>query len=198
MAQIASVDWDAKRFYLHADTVTNGFDAWEAFTEVRVLQQAHAANEQNYPLFIHRQGKVAKGGGRFTPRYVSFNSGWRAVPHDQVAHKLDLLVEMVSDDQVSDRDMFDRSAVPVNVDIDAVYDQVEIIERDVGSGLDATQDANLTFLRAAADGDQRREANRLRVWPKGADKEVDAPLIDKDVSGGGIEAPPIDLDEHTP
>lgn len=146
MAQIASVDWDAKRFYLHSDTVTAGFDAWEAFAEIRLLQQANANNEQNYPLFIHRQGKVKKdlAGTRFTPKYVSFDSGWRGVPYDQVAHELRLLTEMLNpSDGVADRSMFDRSGVIVNVDIDPVYEQFEIV---VVSGGGAVTQQNITDI----------------------------------------------------
>ena len=146
MAQIESVDWAAKRFYLHEDTVSAGFDAWEAFTEVRAIQQANTNNAQNYPLFIQRQGKVPKGGGRFTPRYCSFLTGWRGVPYDQVSHNLSLLVEMVSDDEISDREVFDRSSIQVDVDIDATYDQVEIIEVNV-SGVSAISAELETVIR---------------------------------------------------
>lgn len=165
MAQIASIDWAAKRFYLHADTVVNGFDAWAAFTEIRLIQQANLNGEQGYKLFIHRQGKAAKGGGKFTPRYCSFDAGWRAVPYDGQEHNLEITVEMVSDDQLSDRAMFDRAAVAVNVDIDSVYDQVETIEKIVGSGLSTLQDTMLTRIHGLLDdienGESHAETMRL-------------------------------------
>jgi hypothetical protein len=131
MAQIESINWSAKRFYLHVDTVTNGFDAWEAFAEVRLLVEANANNEQNYTLFLHRQGKVAKdlAKTKFTPKYVSFNSGWRGVPYSGVDHELLLLTEMLNPiDGVSDRTMFDRTGLTNQVDIDPIYEQVEIIK----------------------------------------------------------------------
>lgn len=132
MAQIETIDWEAKRFYLHIDTTTNGFDAWEAFAEVRLLQQANAANEQNYRLFLQRQGGFPKGNNRFTPRFVAFLTGWRAVPHD-IDHELKILVEMISDDELVNRDLFDRSLITATVDIDAVHEQVEVIQV-AGSG----------------------------------------------------------------
>ena len=127
MVQIASVDWPNKRFFLHIDTVTNGFDPWEAFTEVRLLQQSNANDEQGFKLWIQRQGKIPKGGGRFTERYVTIDAGWRGIPVNS-NHNLDVLVEMVHAEELSIADQFDRSGLTETVNIDPVFDQVEIIE----------------------------------------------------------------------
>lgn len=150
--QVDFVDWDAKRLHLHFETTLHGFDAWEAFREVRELHAANANGEQNYELFLQRQGKVAKGGGRFTPRFVQFKTGWRVVPHDS-DHFLAILVEMISDDEVSDRDVFDRSTVNAAVDIDSTYDQVEVLEITTGGGgFTASDRARLELLEAAIAG----------------------------------------------
>ena len=152
MTQIASVDWVGKRFHLHLDTTVSGFDAWEAFTEVRTLIELNANNEQNHLLFIHRQGKFPKNSGRFTPKFVSFNSGWRAVPYSLVAHELNILTEMVSVDELTDKDMFDRSTVLVNVDIDSVYEDKEIVVISTGgSALTVAENAKLMGLPSAIE-----------------------------------------------
>ena len=162
MAQLASIDWENKLFYLHIDTVNNGFDAWEAVAEAKVVQQTHAANAQNYPLFLSRQGKQPKDNEdpalatKFTPRFVSVLEGWRGVPYDS-EHRLDLLVEIISDEGLSDRDVFDRSSLTNEVDIDAVYPQVEVLVINGTGGSGSFTSADRASLESARD--HARSAN---------------------------------------
>lgn len=127
MAQISSVDYDTKRVYLHADTVTNGFNIIDAHFENKVLIQAHANSEQNRKIFLTAEGKVPKGGGAFTPRYGYINSEWRFIPYSLVSHILKLSVEIVSEDQLTDSDVFDFTGVGVNVHVVSDYTPTEII-----------------------------------------------------------------------
>ena len=61
------------------------------------------------------------------------------------------------------------------------------------SGLTASEREALEFIRDISDGDQRREADRLRIWRRGVDKDTTEPILDKRVTGGSISAPPIEL-----
>lgn len=166
MAQIASVDWDLKRYYLHQDTVTAGFDAWLAVAEIKLLQQLNVNGEQNYELFMQRQGKFKKSEGVFTERFVTTSAGWRGVPYDSVAHSLRLLTELVSDDGVSNRDAFDRSSISVNVDIDNAFGQVEFREIAIGSGVvpqDLTDFVDTLMARVLENGLTFEQMQRIML-----------------------------------
>jgi hypothetical protein len=135
MTQINSVDYAAKRIHLHADTVTQGFDVIGAHFELKAFAFINASSEQNYSSPTSAEGNLAKGNGLFTPRFGLIASGWRFVPYDQVSHILRILVETISKDLLVDRDVFDRSTLPasITVDIDSVYDKVEIREIETGN-----------------------------------------------------------------
>lgn len=135
MAQVSSVDFVNKRIYLHADTVTSGIDSFLVYDEIRALFAANANGEQNHPLMLSKEGNFNKGGGRYTAKYAVYDAGWRIVPYGGVAHNLTIMVEIVSKDQLSDRDVFDRSSLAVTVDIDIGYKQNEVITVATGSGV---------------------------------------------------------------
>ena len=99
MAQIESVDWINKLIYLHADTVTNGFDAIAAYFEINQLVFINANNEQHYYPPMSAEGNIRKTPfgvtpARFTPRYAFVFNPWDFVPVD-TPHDLDILTEMV-------------------------------------------------------------------------------------------------------
>lgn len=132
---VASVDYDTKRVTLHADTVLNGFDVIAAYFEINALRAANAAGEQYRRHCMSAEGNIAKTLTTFTPRYGYIEPGWRFVPHDTgvgQSYNLDLLCEIVSKDQLTDRDVFDRAGVACVVNIDPVYEKVEI--RTVNTG----------------------------------------------------------------
>lgn len=126
--QVASVDYDLKRIYLHADTVTNGFDAVLAYFEVNILRSFNVNNEQfrRHP-YLGAEGNIKKTTTTNTPRFAWQKTQWRYVPYDQVTHRLSLKCEIVSEDEITDADVFDFSGLSVNVHIDKDYKQVEII-----------------------------------------------------------------------
>lgn len=136
MAQVASVDYDAKRIHLHADTVVSGFDVILAYFEINALRAANANGEQNRAHCLSAEGNIAKGGGKFTPRFGLLSPGWRLVPYSGVSHELLLKAEILSPDSggLSDRQVFDRTLLPpsIDVDIDVDYQQVEIIRVNTG------------------------------------------------------------------
>ncbi len=126
---VESVDYDSKRIHLHSDTVTNGFDAIAAYFEVQALIQINANGEQNRrPPYLGAEGKIKKTNKpSYTPRFAYTKTGWRFVPYSSVTHRLPLLCEIVSEESITDADVFDLSGLSVNVHIEKEYDQVEII-----------------------------------------------------------------------
>ena len=146
MTQVANVDYGLKRIYCHADTVASGFDIIAAYFEINVLRYNNVNNAQNYYHMLSAEGNIAKGGGTFTPKYGLLQSGWRVVPYDQVSHTLNVLSEPVSLDGLSGRDVFDRSGILLNIDIDEMYEKIEIREVNTGSAVTAQ---NVTDIAAA-------------------------------------------------
>ena len=150
MAQIASVDYANLRILLHIDTVTQGFDPAAMQKEYRALRRTVEANRRYDPM-VSFSGNESKGGGKFTPGLTLLRSGVRIVPYDPGtgSYSLDILNEILSiDDGISDRDVFDRSTVVANVDIDPVYSPVEVREVVQGSAVtpqDITDIKNAIF-----------------------------------------------------
>lgn len=155
MSNIQSVNYDTKRIYLHADTVTLGFNATEAYFEINVLRSANLNGEQNRAHMISLADKLPKGLDKngnptFTPVYAIIADGWRFVAYGGVTHKLFLAVEIVSVEQITDSDVFDFSELAVNVHIIPDYKAVEIIEVSTGSAL-TTEEHDQVMLIVDAD-----------------------------------------------
>lgn len=132
MTNVVDVDYVAKRIYLHLDTVTLGFDCIAAYFEINAIILANLTGEQNYQHMLAAEGNIPKGGGVFTPRYALSDTEWRYVPYDGVSHTLGLITEPVSVDGVSGRDVFDRSSLTLLVEIDELYEKIEIREVNTG------------------------------------------------------------------
>ena len=150
---IASVDYNAKRISLHADTVANGFDAIAAYFEVQAIIGLNTNGEQNrIPPYLGAEGKIKKTNKpSYTPRFAYTRTGWRFIPYAAVTHRLALLCEIVSIESITDADVFDLSGLAVNVHIEKAYDQVEIIEVNTGSAL--TQEEHDRLMASATVGD---------------------------------------------
>lgn len=129
MTQINTIDFVAKRLHLHEDTVTAGFNVIDAYNEIRQTVAANV-NAQSYLMPLSAEGNIQKNPGAYTARYGLLAASWRLVPYyaGGVSYNLDLLVEILSKDNLSDRSVFDRSGIPegMSVNIDAVYDAVEV------------------------------------------------------------------------
>jgi hypothetical protein len=139
MAQIASEDYANLLIYLHIDTVTNGFDPALMQKEHRTLRRLFAGGERKYDPMVSFVGNEDKGGGKKTPRSTRLRAGVRIVPYDTGAatqYSMDILNEILNvPDGLADQEVFDRSGVASNVDIDKGYDPVEVIEIISGSGV---------------------------------------------------------------
>ncbi len=150
---IESVDYDNKRVHLHSDTVTNGFDAIAAYFEIQALIQINANGEQNrLSPYLGAEGKIKKTNKpSYTPRFAYTKTGWRFIPYASVSHRLSLLCEIVSEESLTDADVFDLSSLVVNVHIGSDYDQVEIIEISTGSALTSEESTHLLSTATKAD-----------------------------------------------
>lgn len=152
MPQVDTWDYDSRRFYLSFDTVTNGVDFAAAYLEERAYRAASGEDVRGKRPMLQGQGFVAKGGGRFTERYVLLLEGARPVPYD-TSHTLTMLVEPITQETnpnnaLSGADVFDRAPLSpgTEVNIDVGYRQVEVITVSSGSGLDSTQSQQLSTI----------------------------------------------------
>ncbi|MEM7706606.1 MAG: hypothetical protein AAF358_13690 [Pseudomonadota bacterium] len=182
MAQIASEDYVNLRIYLHADTVSQGFDPAAMQREHRALRRLDANGERAFDPMVSFSGNESKGGGNFTAGLTILRSGVRIVPFD-ANHSLDLLNEIVNiDDAISDRDVFDRSLITSSVDIDPVYSPVEIREVSSGSGLSVDEQAQLLLVSRIIQADMYfdKTAGLLHYYDPGTTIDIIPP---KQVSG---------------
>lgn len=152
MPQVASWDYPNRRFYLSFDTVTSGVDFAAAYLEERAYRASQGAAVRGMKPMMSGEGFVAKGQGRFTERFVLLRNGARAVPYD-TSHRLRILVEPVTDDELSGAEVFDRSSLSpgTEVDIDVAYSQVEVITISTGSGLSTEQDQRLITIETVVN-----------------------------------------------
>jgi len=155
MAQIASEDYVNKLIYLHIDTVTNGFDPALMQQEHRALRRLHVNGERKFDPMVTFVGYESKGGGKYTPRSTRLRAGVRIVPYDTGGagqYSLPILNEILNvPDGLADREVFDRSGVAANVDIDKAYDPVEVIVISTGSGLSPAEQAQLDAIFESTD-----------------------------------------------
>ena len=127
MAIIASIDPAARRIFLHADTVGADVHPIDIYREMRTLRKDDETLRA-YDVFMQAYGNVAKGGGKFTERYVQLINGTRIVPFD-TDHELTITGTIITDDGQEGIAVFDRTSLDVStvVDINYVPPQVEVI-----------------------------------------------------------------------
>jgi len=106
-----------------------------------------AANQslRSYPVFLKAFGNVAKGGGKFTERYIQCMNGCRVVPFD-VTQTLNVIGTIITDTGQEGTLCFDRTTLTAQVDINYVPPQVEVIQISSGSGLSAVERDQLDKL----------------------------------------------------
>lgn len=135
MPIIDNIDGPNRRIYLHTDTIGTDLQPMDIYKEMRELRRTDE-NLRKFDIFLEASGNVSKGGGRFTPRLVTCLQGTRIVPADQ-NHTLSVVGEIITDDEQSGVDCFDKTLLSpgVLVDIDYQPPQVEIIQVVSGSGV---------------------------------------------------------------
>lgn len=167
MALISSIDGPARRIYLGVDSSTADFQPMDIYKEMRALRRTDE-NLRKYDVFLEGAGYVAKGGGKFTPRYVVCLSGTRIVPYD-VTHTLTVIGEIITDEQTAGIECFDKTLLTpgVLVDIDYQPPQVEIIELGT-SGLTPEESAILADIYSISSYQMKILDNKrilLKVGP---------------------------------
>lgn len=124
---VASVDYVAKRIYLDASTIDADLDTLAVYREVRALRRTTEAHRKYKPMVIGG-GMVQKTSTTFTAPYVQLLYGCRIVPYN-TSHKIRLVRDTFTDNNLSGRDCFDRTTLgsTVEVDIDVQVDKVEVV-----------------------------------------------------------------------
>lgn len=135
MPVIGSVVLAEKRIYLAAG-VRSYHPVDDLYKEMRALRRTDETLRV-FPMPLVASGNVAKGGGKFTPRLVTFNDGWRVVPED-TSHMLDITGEQITDDgQAGPAVMdFDPLSSTSKVVVNYQAPEAEIIATDGGGFLE--------------------------------------------------------------
>jgi len=130
MALISSIDPVNRDIFLSIDTVGASINPIDIYKEMRALRKSDE-NLRPFDVFLSGFGNVAKGGGKFTERYVVQNSGTRIIPYD-VSHELTVIGTIITDDGQEGVACFDRSPLSPTtiVDINYVPPQVEVVRAD--------------------------------------------------------------------
>lgn len=150
MTIIASIDGNARRVYLHADTVGATIHPVDIYKEMRSLRRTDESLRK-YNLFIKVEGNVSKGGGKFTERYAVLLEGTRIVPYD-TSHVLTVNGTVITDDGQEGIAAFDKAPLSPTTSVDIAYipPQVEIIEvnttTNVVTGDLATVEAKIDLI----------------------------------------------------
>lgn len=135
MPVIDYIDGPNRNIYLHADTVGASVHPIDIYKEMRTLRRQDESLRK-FDIFMNAYGNVAKGGGKFTERYVQLNNGARIVPYD-ISHQLTITGTLITDDGQEGIVCFDRSPLSGStvVDINYVPPQVEVIQVVTGSAV---------------------------------------------------------------
>jgi hypothetical protein len=122
MAYIASEDYTAKRIYLHADTATaTSLDLINVYLEHIIRRAVNANGERRFPRMVLSLGNESAG-GTFTPQYVDLQNGVRLVPYNTSHAPLITPTPLISRaENLSGRDLFDRSSLTSGVEVDIDY-----------------------------------------------------------------------------
>lgn len=135
MPLIASIDGPNRLIHLHADTVGTTILPIDIYKEMRTLRRSDE-NLRKYDRFLDAAGNIAKGGGKFTERYVIEKFGTRIVPFD-TSQELTVAGTIITDDGQEGIACFDRTPLTATtvVDINYIPPQVEVITITTGSGV---------------------------------------------------------------
>lgn len=119
----------------------------DVYVEYRALRRT-VEEYRKYDPFMEAAGKVPKGGGRFTPRYLLLLNGTKLVIPSGVS-EVNVTGEVLTDDQSSP---FDTSLAGGPVIINYTPPEAEVIEVVVGGGGAPTAEQNAAAVWAHATG----------------------------------------------
>lgn len=161
---LAGIDPVTRDMFLSAATVDATINPMDIYSEMRICRRLNESLRP-YDVFLTAFGNIAKGGGKFTERYVQQNQGTRFVPFD-ISHELTVNGTVITDDGQEGIACFDRTSLNVAtvVDINYIPPQVEVITVNSGSGVtpqDKIDIVNQVFARVVESGETFEEMLRL-------------------------------------
>lgn len=138
MAIIKSIDITTRLIYLDVG-VTQLNDLLAFWREYRGFRVANTDNTRlSHPIMTVIGGQ-SKGGGKYVGRIIDLD-GYKIVP-DDVDHSLDVTIEIIdSGNGLSGRNVFDRSGLVNNVNIDINIAPVEIVVVTTGGSSLTTEE----------------------------------------------------------
>ncbi len=147
MAIIASINITTRRIQLDTGVVAlnDVLAFWREYRGLRVLDTSLV--RQSLPVMSIIGGQ-SKGGGKYVGRIINL-AGYKIIP-DDVNHNLDVTIEIIdSASGLSGRNVFDRTTLTADVNIDINIAPVEVITVSSGSGLSTEEhDKLMTGLEA--------------------------------------------------
>ena len=151
MAIIASIDGVSRRIYLSSATQNTEVHPMDIYKEMRTLRRTNESLRK-FDNFLLASGNEPKGGGKFTARLVKCLLGTRIVPYDST-HTLTITGEIITDEETSGVDCFDRTLLtsPNVVDINYIPPQVEVMQ--VMSGSAVTEQDKIDIANRVWDED---------------------------------------------
>lgn len=170
MPIIATEDYPNKRIYLSIDTVGVALSPIDLYKEHRARRRTNANGERKFLPMVSAFGNEAISSTKSTPRFTNLASGVKIVPYDTSQNLLVTGALISTEDELEGRDLFDRSSLLSNVDIDYQPPQVEIIKvtENSGSGLSSDQNSwlfTLYNLTTAGTGLTQLSANSFSNLP---------------------------------
>lgn len=140
---IDHLDPVAKYIYLAAG-VREYHPIDDIYKEIRNLRKLNPTTHRWYDMPVFAFGAVPKGGGKFTPRYATFNNGWRVVPED-TTHDLYISGEQLTDDGQSGKACLDLTVLSPGTNVFVHYEPpaAELIK---------AEDELAAIVRMAFDG----------------------------------------------
>lgn len=126
--------WDGanRRIYL-AQGVSSYAPIEDIYREYRNQRRLDENLRKFEPLLV-AEGNVAKGGGKFTPRYVKLLNGTKIVPYDE-ALRLDLVGEIITDNPDVDPEIYDITGLTTAKPLFILPSEAEVITVQTGSGV---------------------------------------------------------------
>jgi hypothetical protein len=125
----------------------------DIYAEIRNLRRTDETLRR-YPVQCVAAGNVPKGGGKFTPRYIVLQHGWRIVPED-VSHVLSVTGEQLTAEGGAGPDCFDLSTISASSKVIIQYEppaaEVIVISSTPGGDAPTVQeiDAQLSATHGA-------------------------------------------------
>ena len=148
MAIVEFIDGSTRRIHLNPFVAIDGVltlhTVEDIYKEYRGIRRSDEQLRKFKPL-LRAEGMVAKGGGKFTPRYIVLIDGTKIMVPD--VDKLVVKGEVLTDDQT---EPFDVSDILSPVIISYEPSEAEVIEVQTG-GLSTEQSIWLSAIKAVTD-----------------------------------------------